>query len=227
MTATNPEASPAAPASGALTIHHLGLSQSERIIWLCEELELPYDLVRHDRDPVMRNAPASYRALHPSGTAPIITDGDLVLAETGAIVDYILALHGDGRLAPAPHDPDFANYLYWLHFANGSLMPALMLQMAVNILAPGEDTMATRAFSERAGRGLAMVEERLAAARFFAGDRFTVADIMMGFPLTTMRRFVAIDLSPFPHTRAYLERIAARPAYRRMAEKAEPEELRP
>src|ERR1700712_6006461 len=116
--------------STSLTIHHLGLSQSERIVWLCEELGLHYNLVRHDRDPVMRNAPPSYRVLHPAGTAPIIRDGDVVLAESGAIVEYLLARYGEGRLALASDDPGFAGYLYWLHFAHGSLMPALMVPMA-------------------------------------------------------------------------------------------------
>ncbi|MGI4861548.1 MAG: glutathione S-transferase, partial [Janthinobacterium lividum] len=108
-----------------LTIHHLGISQSERIIWLCEELELPYELKRYARDPVTILAPPELKALHPLGTAPIITDGPLVLAESGAIIEYILAKHGDGRLAPAPGAPEFADYLYWFHFANGTLQPAM------------------------------------------------------------------------------------------------------
>jgi glutathione S-transferase len=109
-----------------LIVHHLGVSQSERIVWLCEELELPYELKVYDRDPVTRLAPADYKALHPIETAPVITDGPVVLGETGAIVDYILARYGEGRLAVAPDAPNFADYLFWLHFANGSLVPSEM-----------------------------------------------------------------------------------------------------
>jgi glutathione S-transferase len=103
-----------------LTVHHLGKSQSERIVWLCEELGIPYELRRYDRDPVTILAPAEYRALHPIGAAPVITDGDLVLAESAAITEYIIVKHGNGRLALGPSHPGFAAYLYWFHFANGT-----------------------------------------------------------------------------------------------------------
>ena len=103
-----------------LIVHHLGKSQSERIVWLCEELAVPYQLKRYDRDPATMLAPPDYKALHPMGAAPVITDGDVVLAESGAIVDYIIARHGGGRLALAPAHPDYADYVYWFHFANGS-----------------------------------------------------------------------------------------------------------
>ncbi len=106
-----------------LTIHHLEKSQSERIIWLCEELDLPYELKRYERDPVTILAPPAFKALHPAGTAPVITDGALVLGESGAIIEYIIARHGGGRLALGPDHPDFAQYLYWFHFANGNLQP--------------------------------------------------------------------------------------------------------
>ena len=108
-----------------LTVHHLGKSQSERIVWLCEELGIPYELKRYARDPVTVLAPPEYRALHPIGAAPVITDGDLVLAESGAIVEYIIARHGGHRLALGPSHPDFASCLYWFHFANGTLQPVL------------------------------------------------------------------------------------------------------
>ena len=104
-----------------LIVHHLGKSQSERIVWLCEELAIPYELKVYDRDPVTRLAPVEYKALHPLGTAPIITDGDTVLAESTAIVEYILAKYGNGSLTVPATDPAFADYLYWFHFANGSL----------------------------------------------------------------------------------------------------------
>jgi glutathione S-transferase len=102
-----------------LTVHHLGISQSERIVWLCEELEIPYRLERYDREGGRGRAPAAYKALHPAGTAPVITDGDVVLAESGAIVEYIIQEHGNGRLSVAKGQPNFADYLFWFHFANG------------------------------------------------------------------------------------------------------------
>ena len=108
-----------------LTVHHLEKSQSERIVWLCEELGLSYELKRYERDPVSRLAPPAYQALHPSGTAPVISDGSLVLGESGAIIEYIIAKHGGGRLALGPDDPDYAHYLYWFHYANGTLQPSM------------------------------------------------------------------------------------------------------
>jgi glutathione S-transferase len=106
-----------------LIVHHLGKSQSERIVWLCEELEIPYELKRYTRDPVTMLAPPEYKALHPIGAAPVITDGDLVLAESGAAVQYIIAKHGNGRLAPSADHRDFANFLYWFHFAMARCRP--------------------------------------------------------------------------------------------------------
>ena len=109
-----------------LTVHHLGISQSERIVWLCEELGILYELKRYDRDATTRLAPAEYKALHPMGTAPIVTDGSVVLAESGAIMEYIIGKYGQGRLAVGPDKPNFADYLFWFHFANGSMMPSQM-----------------------------------------------------------------------------------------------------
>ena len=140
-----------------LTVHHLGISQSERIVWLCEELEIPYELKRYERDPVTRLAPPEYKALHPFGTAPVITDGDLLMAESGAILEYIIAKYGTGRLAVKPDSPQFAEYLYWFHFANGSMMPAGMVDLVITILGvPGDGDIvrALRATSRsRLGNG--------------------------------------------------------------------------
>ncbi len=113
-----------------LTVHHLGVSQSERIVWLCEEIEIPYQLVRYDRDAQTRLAPEGYKALHPMGISPVIQDGEVCLAESGAIVEYLLARHGQGRLAVPPDAPLFADYLFWLHFSNGTLMPSEMGALA-------------------------------------------------------------------------------------------------
>ncbi|WP_156678772.1 glutathione S-transferase family protein [Sphingomonas profundi] len=205
-----------------LTVHHLGISQSDRIVWLCEELEIPYDLVRYDRDPVTRLAPAEYKALHPFGTAPVIVDGDLVLGESGAIIEYIVGRYGEWRLAPRADDPDFADYLYWFHFANASMMPAAMIDIVIGMIG-GTAEGVVAALRARGDRAFAMVEQRLGEVDYFAGDRFTAADIIMLFPLTTMRAFVPRDLSPYPNILAYLQRIGARPAYQRAMTKADPE----
>jgi glutathione S-transferase len=108
-----------------LVVHHLAKSQSERIVWLCEELAIPYELKRYPRDPVTMLAPADYKALHPIGTAPLITDGDVVLAESGAVVEYIIAKYGKRRLTLSADHPDFAQFLYWFHFANGTLQAGM------------------------------------------------------------------------------------------------------
>ena len=203
-----------------LVVHHLGISQSDRIVWLCEELGLEYELIRYERDPVTRLAPASYRALHPSGTAPVITDGDLVLAESGAIVEYIARRYGGGRLFVSPDQANFADFLYWFHFANGSMMPAAIIPLVAQMAGGGGDV--ATAFSERLDRNYAMLEERLGAVSWLAGNDFTAADIMIAFPLTTMRLFAPRDLAPYPNIIAYLARLAARPAFQRAMEKADP-----
>jgi len=205
-----------------LTVHHLGVSQSERIVWLCEELEIPYDLKVYPRDPVSRLAPLEYQALHPIGAAPVITDGEVVLAESGAIVEYILAKYGDGRLAIPPADPAFADYLYWLHFTNGTLQPALGRLMIASLGGVPEDHQMIRWLKERQGRMFDMLEGRLGTCAFLAGDQFTAADIMIVFSLTTMRNFQAIDLSPYPNIRAYLKRMSERPGYQRALAKGDP-----
>jgi len=205
-----------------LVVHHLGISQSDRIVWLCEELAIPYELRKYDRDPVTRLAPAEYKALHPCETAPVITDGDLVLGESGAIVDYVIAKYGDGRLALEPDHPNYADYLYWFHFANGSFMPAGMTALVLGMLGLA-DSEAVKPLLSRGDRAYAMTEARLGESTWFAGDEFTAADIMMLFPLTTMRAFAPRDLTPYPNIRAYLARVGERPAYRRAARKGDPD----
>ena len=205
-----------------LTVHHLRTSQSERIVWLCEELGLQYELKSYDRDPVTRLAPPAYKALHPMGVAPVITDGALKLAESGAIVEYLLARHGNGRLTLAASHPDFAEYLFWLHWSNGSLQPSLLRNMSLRRLELPADNAVLIAALARLDQALHEVDLRLGAATFFAGSEFTAADIMTVFSLTTMRHFFPFDLGPFQHIKAYLQRIGAREAYRRAMQKAEP-----
>lgn len=207
-----------------ITIHHLGVSQSERIIWLCEELGIPYELKRYQRDPVTQLAPAEYKALHPIGTAPIITDGDLVLPESGAIIEYIIGRYGNGRLAVAPDQPNFADYLFWFHFANASMMPNLMGPMILQVAGtdPADNPM-LQSLMARKDSAFALIEKRLGEVPYFAGKEFTAADIIMLFPLTTMRAFCAVDLANFPNLRAYLRCIGQRPAYQRAMAKGDPD----
>lgn len=205
-----------------ITVHHLGVSQSERVVWLCEELGIPYTLKRYDRDATTRLAPAEYKALHPMGIAPVIADGDVVLAESGAILEYLMARYGNGGLSVGSDQSNFPDYLFWFHFANGTLMPSEMGNMIANFLKLKEGNPIIAMLNARSERAFALVEKRLGSAAYFAGNDFTAADIMMLFPLTTMRAFVQIDLTAFPNIRAYLRRISARPAYQRAMQKGDP-----
>lgn len=205
-----------------LTVHHLGKSQSERIVWLCEELEIPYQLKRYTRDPVTMLAPANYKALHPIGAAPVVTDGDLVLAESGAVVEYIIAKYGNGRLTLSSSQRDFAQYLYWYHFANGTLQANMGRNMMLNRLKLADDNPILLATKTRVERAFDLVDARTREADYLAGAEFTSADIMMGFSLTTMRYFLPYDLGRCPNIVRYLARIGARPAYRRAMEKGDP-----
>jgi glutathione S-transferase len=205
-----------------ITVHHLGVSQSERVVWLCEELGISYALKRYDRDPTTRLAPVEYKALHPMGIAPVITDGDVVLAESGAILEYLMARYNGASLSVGSNQPNFADYLFWFHFANGTLMPSEMGSMIANFLGLKEGNPIIAMLQARSERAFLLVEKRLQEAAYFAGGGFTAADIMMLFPLTTMRAFVQRDLSAFPGIKAYLRRIGARPAYQRAMQKGDP-----
>jgi len=205
-----------------LTVHHLGKSQSERIVWLCEELGLDYDLKHYVRDAQTMLSPPELKALHPIGSAPVITEGTMVLAESGACMEYIIARHGGGRLALPPGHPGYPDYLYWLHEANGSLQPAMGRRMLIGRLQVPPESPVRRMAEERLDRALRFLDARVAAVPWLAGEEFTAADIMMGFPLTTMRYFAPLDLSPYAGILAYLRRIAAREGYRRAMAKGDP-----
>lgn len=204
-----------------LTVHHLGLSQSERVVWLCEELGLDYDFKRYDRRADNRLAPDDYKALHPMGIAPVITDGDLVLGESAAICEYINTVHGSGRLAPPPGDADYADHLFWFHWSNATYMATKMM---VGVIGYGGGNPQRVPFvMERARRANELMEARLGTVPFFGGRNLTLADIMMVYSLTTSRAFgAAAPMDDLPNTRAYLRRIAERPAYQRAMAKAEP-----
>ena len=205
-----------------LTVHHLGKSQSERIVWLCEELGIPYELKVYDRHPVTRLAQPDYKALHPIGAAPVITDGDVVLAESAAIVDYIVAKYGKGRLTLKPDHPEYPQFLYWLHAANGTYQPATGRNMILSRLDLPADNAVLKAMNGRLALALGHLEGRLAKVDYLAGSELTTADIMLVFTLTTMRLFYPYDLKPYPAILRYLQRIGARPAYRKAMAKGDP-----
>lgn len=205
-----------------LTVHHLGRSQSERIVWLCEELALGYELKRYERDPATRLAPPEYKALHPIGTAPVITDGELVLGESGAIIEYIMAKYGGARLARQAGHPEFADYLYWLHFANASFQALLHRTLVARRLEPPPDHRVLLDLQARLARALDFLNRRLGDAVYLAGSELTAADIMIVFSLTTMRTFTSYELKPYPQILAYLRRIGAREAYQRAMRKGDP-----
>ncbi|KAJ5390488.1 uncharacterized protein N7496_001556 [Penicillium cataractarum] len=219
-----------------LTLHHLGLSQSERIIWLAEELNLDYKLVHHKRDPIF--APQSIKDLHPAGTAPVmeddpstVTQSRVVLAESGAIIDYIIAVHGKGALAPTPKDGSaYPNYLEWYHFANGSLQPALFRVLMARGPASDPNSPVVVRTLAKWDHLLSMMEDRLAeTGAYLAGEMLTAADIMTFFTLTTMRGFcpVEYDVEKHRHILAYLKRVGERPAYRKAMEICEGKDFVP
>jgi glutathione S-transferase len=205
-----------------ITIYHLNISRSERILWLAEELGLPYRLERYLREPTMA-APDSLRAIHPLGRAPVIRDGDLVLAESGAIVEYLIHRHGGGRLAVPPESPDYAQYLYWMHFAEGTAMTQYLLLLFMGgALVPGVDQSATWVVRTRNQTAslLQYMDDHLGRQPYFAGKTFTAADIMMAYTYGIVSGFLRLDLAPFKHTQRYLALIGERPAYRKAMELA-------
>jgi glutathione S-transferase len=206
-----------------LTIHHLGHSQSERILWLCEELNIPYELKLYKRDSVTFLSPPALKALHPLGAAPLIEDDGLMLAESAAIMEYILVKHANGRLRLGTDHPDFAAYIYWFHFANGNLQPAMGRLMIIGRAGLATDHPMLVAVRGRLDRVLQLIEARLSEVKYLAGAKFSAADIMSVFSLTTMRLFLPLDLKPFPSILEYLQRIGERPAYRLAMARGDPD----
>ena len=202
-----------------LTVHHLRLSQSERIVWLCEEMGIDYEVKLYDRREDNRLAPDDYKALHPMGIAPVITDGDFVLGESGAIMDWLIATYGDRGLVPEKSSPDFADHLFYYHWANGTFMATGL--MAIAARAAGAEELPPFV-ADRMQKSWAIVERRLGEADYFGGSSLTTADIMMGFQLTTSRAMMPFAIDAMPNLQAYLQRIGERPAYQRAMAKAEP-----
>lgn len=202
-----------------LTVHHLRISQSERIVWLCEELGLDYDLKLYNRDPETRLAPPELKALHPMQVAPLIEDGNVLLGESGAIVDYIIGKYApETELVPGPDHPDFADHLYWFHFANATFMTNGMMQIAVNAVS----AQMPESLGKRVTNAWAQIEDRLGKSDYFGGAQLTTADIMMLFQLTTSRAFNGMTIDHLPNLKAYLQRIGQREAYQRAMARCEP-----
>jgi glutathione S-transferase len=220
-----------------ITVHHLNNSRSQRVLWLLEELGLEYELKRYERDPQTMLAPASLRAVHPLGKSPVISEGGVTIAESGAIMEYLIERHGQGRLIPPPGTPERLRHTYWLHYAEGSAMPPLLLSLIFGRLprAPMPFFMRpiVRAISDKARKSfiepqlllhLNFMENELGKSTWFAGEEFTAADIQMSFPVEAAAARGGLDASR-PKLWAYLQRIHARPAYKRALQKGGPFEL--
>jgi glutathione S-transferase len=215
-----------------LTVHHLNNSRSQRVLWLLEELGIEYDIVRYQRRPDMR-APAELRAIHPLGKSPVITDGDKTIAESGAIAEYLVGTYGNGRLIPPPDTPQRLRYTYWLHYAEGSAMPPLLLKLLFTVIpqrAPALMRPLMRSMSSQVlrtlvnpqlGQHMTFWESELSKSEWFAGDAMTAADIQMSFPLEAAAARGGLEQG-HPKAMAFLERIHARPAYERALEKGGP-----
>jgi len=220
-----------------IIVHHLNNSRSQRVLWLLEELGLEYEIKRYERDPTTMLAPPALREIHPLGKSPVITDGAVTLAESGAIIEYLVERYGGGRLIPPTGTPERIRYIYWLHYAEGSAMPLLLLQLIFNRVARGPmpffvrpvargiATRVQQSFIEpNLNRHLDYMEGELGKTTWFAGEELTAADIQMSFPLEAAVARGGLNTSR-PKLMAFLERIHARPAYRRALERGGPYQL--
>jgi glutathione S-transferase len=197
-----------------IVVHHLNNSRSQRILWLLEELGAPYRIEKYRRDPKTNLAPPELRAVHPLGKAPVIQDGDLVVAESGAIAEYLVEEHGKGRLAPRRGTEEHARYLQWMHFAEGTLMLHLMARLYLTRV--GGEAVApllTRMEGMLADE-IALIEAELGRSAHFAGDEFSAADVQMTFPLE-FANYCGVVGERHARVRDYLARVQARAAYRR------------
>jgi len=202
-----------------IIVHHLENSRSQRILWLLEELGLPYEVVRYERDPKTMLAPPALRKIHPLGKSPVIEDDGRVIAETGAIVDYLVEKAG-GRLGPPANRDAVLRYRHFLHYAEGSMMPPLLALLVVGRLGL-LGRPARKPLLAMFGRHLDWLETELSTRAWFAGDEFTAADIMMSFPLEAARHRAGLDEGR-PNLADWLERIHARPAYAEALRKGGP-----
>lgn len=206
-----------------IVVHHLNDSRSQRILWLLEELGLPYEIARYDRDAATRLAPAELKAVHPLGKSPVVTDEGRTINESGAIIDYIVRRHANGRLAPDPASADYDTYQQWLHYSEGSAMLPLMLFMYVGRLGEAGAPLHPRLESEIANH-MGYVEQSLAGKDWLMGE-FSAADIQMSFVGEVLGAFGRLDR--YPNIAAWVKRFQARPAYRAALEKGGPYNMGP
>jgi glutathione S-transferase len=202
-----------------LTVHHLNNSRSQRVLWLLEELALPYEIVFHQRDPETNLAPESLKKIHPLGKSPVLQDGDTVVIESGAILEYLVRRHGDGRLAPAESSPDWPRYLQLLHYAEGSAMLPLMLKLYLARLGEAGAPLAPRVNSEIENH-FGFLDAELTGREFFVGKDLTAADVDLTFVFQAAR--LLRGLQSFPNLARFLERMQARPAYERALKRGGP-----
>jgi glutathione S-transferase len=215
-----------------LTVHHLNNSRSQRVLWLLEELGLPYEIKHYQRDKKTQLAPPDLRAVHPLGKSPVVTDEGATIAETGAILEYIVEKAG-GRLRPAAGTPERLRWTYWLHYAEGSLMPPLLMRLILSVMparSPAWLRPLTRSIVSRAQEGYVapnlkthfdFIEAELGHSAWFAGDAFSAADVMMSFPLEAAGAR-ANAFAGRPRIKAFVDTAHARPAFRKALEKGGP-----
>ncbi len=217
-----------------ITVHHLNNSRSQRVLWLLEELGVTYDVKRYQRDAATMLAPPSLLHVHPLGKSPVVTDDDVTLAESGAILEFLTEKYGAGRLIPPPGTPERRRYSYWMHYAEGSAMPPLLLKLVfdrvesapmpffIKPIAKGIARKVKAAFiTPQLKMHLDWMESELGRSEWFAGDEFTAADVQMSFPIEAAHSRAGLDGSR-PKLMAYLQRIHGRPAYLRALEKGGP-----
>jgi glutathione S-transferase len=217
-----------------ITVHHLNNSRSQRVLWLLEELGLPYEIQKYQRDAATMLAPVSLLKVHPLGKSPVITDDATTVAESGAIVEYLVERYGNGRLIPALGTPERLRWRYWMHFAEGSAMPPLLLKLIfdkipqspmpffVKPIARGISTkVLTAMVNPNLKRQLDFMEGELGKTEWFAGSEFSAADIQMSFPIEAAAQRAGLD-SGRPKLMAFLKRIHARPAYKKALERGGP-----
>jgi len=220
-----------------IIVHHLNNSRSQRILWLLEELGVPYEVVRYERDPATMRGPDALQRIHPLGKSPVITENGQTIAESGAIVEYLLETHGQGRLIPPAGTPDRQRYRYWLHYAEGSAMPLLLLKLVFMRMPQGPMPFFARPIARAISKkGQAMLVDRqlkthmdyweaeLSRSDWFAGPEMTGADIQMSFPLEAAAARGGVA-GPHPKIKAFLDRIHARPAYQRALKVGGPYEM--
>ncbi|BAY60353.1 glutathione S-transferase [Calothrix brevissima NIES-22] len=201
-----------------IIVHHLNNSRSQRVLWLLEELGIEYDIKYYERDPKTMLAPASLRQVHPLGKSPVITDAQLTVAESGAIIEYIVERYGNGRLIPESGTPERLRYTYWLHYAEGSAMPPLLMNLIFNRF-PSVDNSVNDAFiTPQIQLHFDYIEAELGKSTWFVGEEFTAADIQMSFPLELVAMQAEL-IQNRPKIQQFIERIHARPAYKRALER--------